>query len=252
MGHRPRRPAVRPANVPVAAGRRIASRRAVERSRRFAPPRVAPVDRLEPVTADGVATTRDEVRQQHGPTNLDVPRTVRGGRKSACRERQDRRRHDISRIDAVESDARPLAVIRTDRLIGRDATPGGHRGAGRAAVAGEFSAIAAARVETEARRLSHTGEMRSSCLDPLGASGVASTRALSRLAGAHAAVQYERPAALDRALVRRAGRRLYGPAQRSRIALWPCWTACGSSPKKTSAALRAPPKVWTKNFTVCP
>ena len=65
MEHRAGRPAVRPANVSAAAGRRIASRRAVERSRRLAALRVEPVDRLEPVTADGVATTEDDVRKRH-------------------------------------------------------------------------------------------------------------------------------------------------------------------------------------------
>ena len=53
MAHRAGRPVVRPVNVSAAAGRRIVSRRAVERSRRFAAVRVEPVDRLEPVTADG-------------------------------------------------------------------------------------------------------------------------------------------------------------------------------------------------------
>ena len=48
MEHRAGRPAVRPANASAAAARRIASRRPVERSRRFAAPRVEPVDRLEP------------------------------------------------------------------------------------------------------------------------------------------------------------------------------------------------------------
>jgi hypothetical protein len=74
MEHRAGRPAVRPANVSAAAARRIASRRAGERSTRFAALRVEPVDRLEPVTADRVATTEDAVRDRHHLIAADIGR----------------------------------------------------------------------------------------------------------------------------------------------------------------------------------
>ena len=85
MEHRAGRPAGRPANVSAAAARRIASRRAVERSGRFAALRVEPVDRLEPVTADRVATTEDDARERHHPHS----RRSREGRNSMPSRRRN-------------------------------------------------------------------------------------------------------------------------------------------------------------------